>query len=216
MPGHQLYAMTRCAGSTSSCSSETGDQGCPTPAPDSFASLQAIVDDYRARYEHRVASEAAFFGDDGQTIAQAVARAARSELKCGRMHDHQCRPGRKVMARCVAALAGHEALFEAHRDFAAVHASVRHLLTEVEGAGELIVYDIAERIGWRLRLEPQDVYLHRGTRDGAMILRPNLRGKTMKARDLPAELAGLSPANLENLLCIYKAALRSLRDRGLL
>lgn len=207
--------MTRRAVSTSSCSARRDDRGCCAAAPDSFASLQGIIDDYQTNYGCRVREEARYFGDKRLSIEEAVRRAARSELKGGHIHDHQRRPGRKVMQRCVTALAGHDEIFTEPRNFAAVHASVERILAPVEGAGELIVYDIAERIGWRLGLEPDEVYLHRGTREGAQMLRPQLRGKTANVTDLPPELGQLSPAHIENLLCIYKAALRSLRDRRL-
>lgn len=210
--------MTSRPSPTSSCAPRGGGASgsCDAPPEQPLDSLQAIVDDYRKNYGHRVQSEAEYFGDKRQTIEEAVRRAARSELIDGSLHDHQRRPGRLMMRACAGILAGHEEALRVVEDFAELHARVAHILSETGGVGEMIVYDIAERIGWYLGLKPDVVYLHRGTRDGARVLRPGLRGRTIKVSDLPSELAQLSAAHLENLLCICKAPLRSLRDRNLL
>ena len=96
------------------------------------------------------------------------------------------------------------ALMEAS-DFAALHRTIDVQLRAVGGFGELAIYDIAQRIGWYRRLEPAEIYLHRGTRDGARLLVPGLAGATLSPARLPPEFHALTPPQLEDVLCIYKA-----------
>jgi len=57
-------------------------------------------------------------------------------------------------------------------------------------------------------LEPKQIYLHRGTRDGARAL--GIRGRLSKLTvpDIPKDFARLSPGEIEDCLCIYKDRLR--------
>lgn len=68
-----------------------------------------------------------------------------------------------------------------------------------------MAYDIAHRVGIFRKLEPEVVYLHAGTRQGAKEL--GIRGKVVSRRELPAEFRSLSPSELEDLFCNYKDAL---------
>jgi hypothetical protein len=72
--------------------------------------------------------------------------------------------------------------------------------------GPLAVYDITQRIGRYLGLEPEDVYLHRGTREGARAL--GLCGETVKKDQFPAAFQRLSAAEIEDCLCIFKDELK--------
>ena len=59
-----------------------------------------------------------------------------------------------------------------------------------------------------LSLSPDHVYLHAGTRKGAQAL--GLQGATVHKNDLPPEFRRLSPAEIEDCLCIYKARIQRL------
>ena len=78
----------------------------------------------------------------------------------------------------------------------------------MRGIGELAVYDIACRIGAFLGFRPDRVYLHAGTREGARAL--GLRGASVRKIDLPGAFGCLSPAEIEDCLCIYKADIQRL------
>jgi len=79
--------------------------------------------------------------------------------------------------------------------------------------GELTVYDVSLRVGARFGLAPAEVYLHRGTREGAVALGLNGRRNTIRVDELPVEFRVLQPRELEDLLCIYKEQLKRLRRR---
>ena len=94
------------------------------------------------------------------------------------------------------------------RSFDDLHRTVHHRISGIHRIGELAVYDIACRIGAFLGLSPDRIYLHAGTRKGAQAL--GLRGTTVHKNDLPPEFHRLSPAEIEDCLCIYKAWLQRL------
>jgi hypothetical protein len=83
---------------------------------------------------------------------------------------------------------------------------VEVLAKSVRGAGELVAYDVADRIGLHLGLTPRWIYLHAGTRTGARRLglgtAPNTR--SIGAKDLPRPLDSLGPRDAENVLCTYQ------------
>lgn len=84
-------------------------------------------------------------------------------------------------------------------------------LSPIQGIGELYIYDTALRIGAHLRLTPERVYLHAGTRIGVrkLGLVPARDGSKqwLESKELPALLRDLAPSDVENLLCIYKSRL---------
>jgi hypothetical protein len=57
------------------------------------------------------------------------------------------------------------------------------------------------------------VYLHSGTRDGARALGLGRGRDTLRKHELPREFEELTAAEIEDCLCIYKDALKSIRDR---
>jgi hypothetical protein len=89
------------------------------------------------------------------------------------------------------------------RSFDELHAVVEEWTRDVPKIGDLAVYDIAHRIGAYLGLEPTLVYLHCGTRVGARALGLSARD-TLHPDALPREFRQLSPAEIEDCLCIYK------------
>jgi hypothetical protein len=61
-------------------------------------------------------------------------------------------------------------------------------------------------------LEPDRIYLHAGTREGARAL--GLGGTALSKSELPKAFHRLSPGEIEDCLCIYKDDLRRLAGRG--
>jgi hypothetical protein len=84
---------------------------------------------------------------------------------------------------------------------------VTAIIGGIAGIGDLARYDIAHRIGSYLNLQPELIYLHTGTRDGARVL--GLHGETVDRSRLPRALNRLDPAEIEDFLCIYREELRS-------
>lgn len=78
---------------------------------------------------------------------------------------------------------------------------------KIKGVGELACYDTANRIGAKLGLSPELIYLHAGTKKGAeKLLGKRLKGKSIRKTDLPDPLKGndITPSEIEDILCIYK------------
>jgi hypothetical protein len=80
----------------------------------------------------------------------------------------------------------------------------------IGGIGELTIYDTAHRIGAYLRLAPENVYLHAGTRQGAKALGFKGSWASIPRREFPKALSRLRANEIEDCLCIYKNNLRSI------
>jgi hypothetical protein len=87
-------------------------------------------------------------------------------------------------------------------DFATLHKLVDEEIGGIKGIGALTVYDIAHRIGAYFRKAPEHVYLHAGTRIGARAF--NIKGDSFDPKTLSKLFSCLSPAEIEDCLCIYK------------
>jgi hypothetical protein len=90
------------------------------------------------------------------------------------------------------------------RSFDALHDRVLESCKHLDRIGGLYCYDVAHRIGQSLRLEPCKVYLHRGTREGARRLGLDWRKKSLEMSELPTELRAMTPAEVEDFLCVCR------------
>jgi hypothetical protein len=84
---------------------------------------------------------------------------------------------------------------------------VNALISPIPKIGELAVYDTALRIAARFGLEPEKVYVHAGTRDGARALGFDRRRSVIEMDELPKPMRRLSGRETEDLLCRYKSQL---------
>ncbi|PIP91025.1 MAG: hypothetical protein COW79_04555, partial [Bdellovibrionales bacterium CG22_combo_CG10-13_8_21_14_all_38_13] len=84
-------------------------------------------------------------------------------------------------------------------------------LASIHGLGELYFYDTALRIGASLKLFPDKVYLHSGTRLGGIALGLASKGqKTISPKDIPTIFTSkLNIYEIEDVLCIYKSCFKS-------
>lgn len=89
------------------------------------------------------------------------------------------------------------------KTFSELHDIMAEAARELHGIGRLTVYDTATRVGAFLKLEPDRVYLHAGTRDGARVLGLNQR-EWLSPLDLPKPFRRLCAGEIEDCLCIYK------------
>lgn len=186
---------------------------CNSTSVEQLHSYADIIGHYLRNYMPQVSTDAAFFGEQSQTPEGAVERAFLSRRADRRLHEHQYRIGYQPMAAAAAAMTPHAGVLVATTNFAELYGRVAEVRERVARIGDLAIYDIAQRLGWYLGIEPSVIYLHRGTREGATALVPQVRGRTMSADLLPVELRVLRPAQLEDVLCIYKAALRRIAAR---
>jgi len=174
---------------------------CRFDAIQGAVTLAKLVDRYRTVYRPSARAELAYYGSL-PTLAEAVRRAGRAERPDGKRHDHQTRIRRAALAEAGRRLEKLD--LRSSRTFRALHDAVERAIGSIAGIGELMVYDTALRIGARLRLKPDVVYLHAGTRAGAMALGLEGGACYLEPVLLPAPLHRLRPHELEDFLCIFK------------
>jgi hypothetical protein len=172
------------------------------------ANLSAIAENYIRRFRKSARSELLRYRMQ-RSLRDAVCEASLSCLSNGNRHPHQRRiPGQVLNAAKIALRARATRLSKAS-SFSELYDSIEETIEPIRGIGRLTTYDIAHRIGAFLNLEPELVYLHAGTKDGARAL--GFRGNTIDVTSLPIELRCLTAAEIEDCLCIYKHDLLSIR-----
>lgn len=163
-------------------------------------SLRDIVRAYREHHQARVEEELASFRME-RTQMMAVKRAARATRPDGKRYDHQRRLSRSTLKEVGRRLTAEH--LPRCQSFDQLHSIIALTIGRVDGVGELMIYDTALRIGARLGVAPERVYLHRGTRHGARMLALNWRAPHLGVGELPRALQGLKPHQLEDCLCIF-------------
>jgi hypothetical protein len=150
-----------------------------------------------------------------RNLSGAIEKAALCVLPGGKRHSHQRRLSAACLKKAHSRLQGQEEHIGRSRDFASLHATIEQAIGPIKGIGDLAVYDIAHRIGSFLKLEPELVYLHAGTLDGARTLGLDGIEQTLAVTALPDEFHVLRPYEAEDCLCIYKRRIRDImRQRG--
>lgn len=168
-----------------------------------------IVRDYIREYRDDARAEMEDYRTEKSRVA-AIRRAALCEFPNGKRHPHQYRIPRSLLELAEERLQAAAKQLAAARDFDALHKTVKREIGSIHGIGKLVVYDIAHRIGSYFGKSPAMVYLHRGTKEGAEIF--GFRGETLDPKVLPAAFSKLTPAEIEDCLCMYKDELRGGRS----
>lgn len=172
-----------------------------SPSPEEFRS---IVDNYIREYRVRAKAEMIFYRRQ-PTLAEAVDVAARCVLPNGKRHPHQHRIPPASLAEARSRLLAVD--LGSCGSFDELHTTINATIRDIHMIGALVVYDITHRIGGFLKLEPERVYLHRGTRDGALALGLGRGRESIELAELPEAFQRLTPAEAEDCLCIYKERL---------
>jgi len=165
--------------------------------------LNAIVRAYKDKNRPTLARLLGSY-HDLPSLNEAIRKAAHGLDEKGKRHRHQSRIKREAIRAAHRALAAVETTLASITDFDSLHSVVEARTHSIDGIGELYIYDVALRIGAFLRIEPTKVYLHAGTRRGALRLGFPPSMKTIRPEELPSELAELRPFEIEDLLCIYE------------
>jgi hypothetical protein len=142
-----------------------------------------------------------------RSLADAIREASLSRLPSGKRHPHQRRIPLHVLQAANSRLQAIAQRLGKAPSFAELHRLITQQIGPIRGIGDLTVYDIAHRVGAFLRLTPEAIYLHAGTRKGARTL--NLAGDRIALSEAPAEFQKLTAAEVEDCFCIYKDVLRS-------
>lgn len=167
--------------------------------------LAAIVQDYIRRHRYKTVRELRYFRNL-RSLGQAITEAGLARRPDGKRWSHQRRIPSAALETATARL--RHAYVQSARSFADLIARVNTTVRPVRGISELYVYDTALRLGAHLRLLPDAVYLHAGTRRGAKALGLDYNSDSIPPSQLPAVLHRLRPHEVEDVLCIYKGWLR--------
>lgn len=140
-----------------------------------------------------------------KNLKHTIIYAALSENHLGKRNGHQRRLKKLNLEKFAANLIDNIKKIENALTFDELLKIVESCKTK--GVGELACYDAANRIGAKLGLFPDLIYLHAGTRKGAeKLIGKRLKGKSIRKTDLPNPFHGddITPAEIEDILCIYK------------
>lgn len=170
--------------------------------------LRALVAEYKRDYRRAAADELDDFRRSDRTDADAVSQAGLAQLPTGKRHPHQYRIPPASLQESRRRLLQQLPKLRKASSFDDLFGCVSKAIGDIHRVGELAIYDTALRIGARFGLEPDVVYLHRGTRDGARYLGLPTRSGRLAMSEVPRELRTLSPRELEDFLCIFKDAFR--------
>ena len=169
-----------------------------TLIPDSY---DAVVAGYIREHRPGALAERESFARE-LTFESAVRRAALGLTVDGKIHSHHRQVWGHARRAWADHLLGHIELLRSVEIFGRLFNQVESLA--IPRIAEMTIDDSAYRIGANLGLEPEVVYLHRGTRKGARLLglgkgRPHLRPE-----ELPPPFWVLQPYEIEDCLCIYR------------
>jgi signal recognition particle subunit SEC65 len=181
--------------------------------------LEKLVKDYLSNYKDHLGSELDYFADSSD-IEEAIYRAASLGDEDDRCFDHQRRIKKKAKDHIQKVLPNiMKELSSRHKKstFQDLYELVRKTIAH-PGIGELTVYDIAKRIGAKIKVMPDIVYLHCGALDGAHslnrimkgVLSEDIKKRRLPMKSLPEELKVLEPYQVENFLCNFKKKLEVL------
>jgi hypothetical protein len=149
-----------------------------------------------------------------RTDEEAISYAALArDPMTGNKHPHQYRIPNSTLEKGRRRLLKNLSQIRSAMSFEELVELVNRLIRPIDRIGELAVYDTALRIGARFGLEPEKVYVHRGTRDGVRKLDSDLANReTIQKDELPGPIRKLKPREAEDFLCVYKDDLGTLRE----
>jgi hypothetical protein len=143
------------------------------------------------------------------SLERAIEMASMGEMSNGkRSHHHYRRSEQQLNAGKNALMAVYPQIRKC-KNFEELHGLVKKITERIDGLAELYTYDAAHIIGTRLGVHPKKVYLHTGTRKGAMALGFSGRLPFLEVSQLPAEIQVLKAYEIEDFLCIYATDLKS-------
>jgi hypothetical protein len=175
------------------------------------ADLGSLVADFLKNYKRESSREAKFFRSMPSTglAIHHVAMAIDGNDRCFDHQFHITQPARRKAKQVLTLL---EKPMKACETFDELHTLFLRHLSPIRGLGEMYIYDAALRMGAHLKLAPDFVYLHRGTRVGAKALGITVNRSHIEKSAFPKALRALSADEIETFLCIYRNQLGRFRD----
>ena len=162
--------------------------------------LEVLVEDYLCHYEDTYKSEERWWAES-LTWEEALKRAWNSLIENGKMHRHQCHVADKLPEGLKIAL---DANVQPNRfkNFDQLYIWVKSITTDVKGLGDTTTYDVAQRLGVWMKMQPELVYLHASAAKGAKKL--GIKGESVPLSIFPDEIQRLGATHAERFLCKYK------------
>jgi hypothetical protein len=166
-------------------------------------SYDEIVARYITDYRPGALREREFYAKLS-TVQEAARRAALALTPEGKRHSHQSpfRIRQETLDDWAQQVLTNLDWLSSARTFEDLHDRLGSL--RFKHVGPLIIYDTAYRLGAKLGLEPRLVYLHRGTREGALLLGLGKGRAHLAPEELPPAFEVLRPYEVEDCLCIYR------------
>lgn len=167
--------------------------------------LRSLVGAYIAMHRPGALREKSFF-ESMPSLELAIQHAAFAldDREPPKRYSHQRRIRMRPMKQAHHFLLQSRERLAKVRSFEELHEFLRIAFSSIHGVGALYTYDTALRLGFFLKLAPEKVYLHAGTRQGARALGVR-NADFVEVSSLPKELAALPPHEIENFLCIFKS-----------
>jgi hypothetical protein len=191
------------SGTPSGCSRPTNADSCRRQQRrDQFDSLAEIVDDYKLHHQPGAVREHNHFKK--QTLEVAIKYAGWAKDDREKRYGHQRRIKRNTLKSWERKLWKKQAEIAACRSFEELYDLVWKIAEPMYGAGRLLAYDTALRLGANIGKRPGRVYLHAGAKEGAIKLGYPRHSTHIEVANLPPELRTVLPEEVEDILCIYK------------
>ncbi|MGJ8667547.1 MAG: hypothetical protein ACSHW7_14345 [Patiriisocius sp.] len=140
-----------------------------------------------------------------EKLDDAIVYAALAENHLGKRNNHQKRRKKLNLEKFAANLVDIKPEIQKAKSFDELLLIIENC--KIKGIGPLTCYDTAQRIGAKIKLFPEHIYLHAGTKTGAeKLLGKRLNLKFINITDLPNPFQNenLTNAEIEDILCIYK------------
>jgi hypothetical protein len=177
------------------------------PVPGKLITLEEMIRHYQRNQLRRFRRMKKMY-HNMPDLALAICCAANAREPGGRMSGHQWRIGRKKLNIWADLLLSHMNDIAACKDFEELRCFIESLCFQQFMIGELCVYDTALRISFFIGIEPDVVYVSAGSWKGANYMGLRQPGNRFNITDFTEEFSILTPAEIENFLCIYKDCLK--------
>ena len=170
---------------------------------------EAILNDYKKNFKKIIEDELNGFRDASLTLDDCIKNSFNYKdlgNLIWKKHNHQYRVPEDVVNKVIKILLQDRAKMQNESDFTVLHNLIAGLISGIKYIGELTVYDIALRIGARLEKYPEEVYLHRGSLEGAVVLlgKKAVKDRIVEKSVFPDVFRDLESYEIEHILCIYR------------